>query len=395
MFAMLFVCAAAGLFAQLTLRGSMETGVVVFFPDPGEEDYKPTISMWGAREGVVSRATLLGSAANEDKTAGVNFEIRGEAPYSANTSSLYFQTARAWIKLWDKKLTVTGGKLDDNGVLRSYGGVDEDNMARNDLGFHLRVEAIPNLTFGATVMPGTTGQRNYTNTLGMGNYRFAARYLVPKTLGLLTMFFDNAQTDTYQHDRLHSISAVDVLALQPFGFATLRADVGLYDIQDRDYFNLKAGQIIVYRLGKLELGGRFRQSFLLGEKNGETGYSPEYLFRLYGTYALGTGAVRPRLELGYLVGGFRGNPVVSVPNMRSDGYEAMNSRRTVVDPTMTNESDRVRGFKQDSAYMAVLPQCEFRVGNGSLILGGGPLFDLSAGNESYNYMAFSNLRVTF
>jgi hypothetical protein len=373
----------------------METGVVVFVPDPGEEGFEPTISMWGPRDGVVGRATLLGSAANADGTAGVNFEIRGDAPYHPSTSSLYLQTARGWMKFWDKRLTVIGGKLDDNGVLRSYGGVDEDNMARNDLGFHLRLEAGGGLTLGATVMPGTTGQRNYTNTLGMGNYRFAARFLVPKTLGLLTMFFDNAQTDMYRRDRLHSISAVDVLALQPFGLATLRADVGVYDMQDGDYMNLKVGQIIVYRLGKLELGGRFRQSFLLGDKRGDTGYSPEYLFRLYGTYALGTGAVRPRLELGYLVGGYRGNPEVSAPNMRSDGYEAMNSRRTIVDPTMTNESDRVRGFRQDTAYMAVLPQCEFRVGSGSLILGGGPLFDLSAGNERYNYMAFSNLRVTF
>jgi hypothetical protein len=391
--ALVFALLAAGLFAQgLTLSGRMETGTALFLPD-GEE---PTISLWSARDGVTARATLIGRAFNKDETAGVNFEMRANAPYSAGDSALYFETARAWIKFLDKRFTLVGGKLDDDGVLRTYGGVDEDTMARGALGLHLRIEAVPNLTLGATVMPGTTGQLNMTNTLEMGNYRFGARYLIPERLGILAMFFDNAQTATYEQSRFHAILGLDILALRGFGFSALRADAGFYDILDEDYRYMKLGQVFAFRKGNMEIGGRFRQSMVLGEKSNTVGYSPELLFRVYGTYALMRGAIRPRLELGYLYGGYRGSPVITSPSMRSDAYETLNSRRSLIDPTQPSEANRLRGFRQNTAYLSIIPQCDFRVqANSSVIIGGGPLFDLTAGEEKYNYMAFVNLYVTF
>jgi hypothetical protein len=354
--------------------------------------------LWGPRDGVTARATIIGSAANADGTAGVNFEIRANAPFSQSSNSLYFESVRGWLKFFDKKVTLFGGKLDDNGVLRTYGGIDDDNMARRELGLHARIEAIPNLTLGATVMPGAVGAADIsaatTNTLAMGNYRFGARYLIPGILGILGLFYDDAQTAIYKQDRLHMIYGFDILALRDIGFAALRADIGFYDMQDENYFNMKAGQMFTFRTGSFELGGRFRQSFLIGNiKDVKTGYTPELLFRLYGVYAL-TNTIRPRVEIGYLYGGYRGTSFS--PRIRSDGYEAMNGRRSLVDPTQTAAFNRVRGFSQDTAYLAVIPQCEFQAGrNNTFIIGGGSFFDLSAGDRRYNYMAFVNLRSTF
>jgi len=400
--ALVFAFLTAGVFAQvLNFRGAIHTGVVMNFPDGGD----PTISVWSPLEGITSRVYLRGSVADapgRDGTFGFNFEIRVDAPFNTDTNSLYFEEAQGWVKFWDKKLTLVGGKLNYNGVFNTLGGIYEENMARYDLGIHLRLEnipRIPNLTLGATMMPGTTDQLNLTNIFERGHYRFAARYLIPDKAGILVMFYDNAGTDIYPRDRLNAFLAFDILTLRSKRFTVLRADFGAYDMQDKHYFNIKAGQYIVYRNGDLELGGRFRQSFLLGDAKDTTiGYSPEFLFRLWGAYALKNGTIRPRLEAGYLLHGFPGNPVVTSPNMRTDGFETVNSRRTLVDPTRLNDSDKVRGFRQDVGYLAILPQCEFRIdgrNSTAITIGGGPLFDLTAGKEKHNYFIFSNLRVNF
>jgi len=406
-FALIFAVVAAalmpsGAFAQvLNFRGSIHTGMVMNFPD-GE---KPTVSMWSPGEGAVTRVYLLGSIADapgRDGTFGFNFELRGDAPFDANSSGLYFQAARGWVRFWDGRLTLIGGKLDDSGVFRISGGIDEDGMARNDLGIHLRFENIPyipNLTLGATMMPGITGQLNITNIFERGHYRFAARYLIPNKVAMVAMFYDNAGTDIYPRDRLNAFLAFDIPALRSKGLAYLRADFAAFDMQDKHYFNMQAGQFAVYRKGNMELGGSSRQFFLLGDAKDTTiGYSPEFMFRLWGAYALKNGAIRPRLEAGYLLHGFPGNPVVTSLNMRMDGFETLNGRRTIVDPTRLNDSDKVRGFRQDTGYLAILPQCEFRIdgrNSTAITIGGGPLFDLTAGKEKYNYFIFSNLRVNF
>jgi hypothetical protein len=376
---------------------------VVYFPD-GEA---PTISLWSPAEGVSTRLFLYGSLADapgRDGNFGLNFELRGEAPSDPDTASLYFQSFRGWAKFWEKRVTIIGGKLDDNGVFRVTGGIDEDNMVRNDLGFHFRVENLPhpalkNLSLGATLMPGATGEFDMTNILSMAHYRFAARYLIPTKLSIVGMFYDNAQTEIYPHKRLDSFLAFDVLAFRPKGFAILRADFAAWDMQDKDYFNMKLGTFIVYRKKNWEFGGRYRQFFLLGNaKDQINGYSPESLFRLWGLYSFKGGAIRPRVEVGYLLHGFRGIPTYNAPTMRQDAYEAINSRRTVVDPTMLDDRNKVRGFNQDVAYLVVVPQCEFRPNprnSTALVVGGGPLFDLTVGKEMYNYFIFTGFRINF
>ena len=399
MLAPVFFFLAAYVFSQgLTLTGAIHTGLAAYLPEGGDT----TISLWSPDEGVAARVHIFGSASGIDDLFGVNFEIQSDAPYTPTTSSLFYYSASGWVKFWENRLTVIGGKLDDNGVLRTMGGIDEEDMAKNDFGFHLRIQDLPynlhlrRLTFGMTVMPGAIGHLNTTNTLGKGNYRFALRYLVPNNLGILAMFYDNAQTDLYPHDRLHAFLAFDILFLRRFGLAQLKGDFAAYDIQDGDYMNVKAGQIAVYQKGNWEFGGRFRQSFLLGSEINVSGYTPELLFRLYGTYSVKDGSIRPRIEAGYLFGGDRGNPV-SPPDMMMDGYETLKGHSSIVDPT-ANETDRLRGFRKDTAYLSIIPQVEFRVNRRSataVTVGGGPLFDLTAGNEKYNYFLFTNLSVSF
>lgn len=399
LFLLVFASLGAGLSAQdLRLSGALDTGAVLFFPGGKDEEgeyQKPTISLWSTQEGAAARMALNGTAANKDGTAGVNFQIRAYAPFSQSSNSLYFENARGWLKFFDKKLTVFGGKLDDNGVLRTFGGIDEDTMAKGDLGLHARLEGIlfSNLTLGVTVMPGVTGQLNYTNTLERGAYRFGARYLIPERLGIVGLWYNNSQTEIYEHDRVHMFYGFDILALRGLGFAALRADFGFYDMQDSDYSNMKTGQLIVMRKGPLEIGGRFRQSFLIGEMNSKSGYTPELLFRVYGTAQAAGGKVRPRLELGYLYGGYKTG--TTSPNMRFNAYEAVNPRRSTVDPTQQAVSNRVRGFEEDSGYLVVLPQCEFRAGSSSITIGGGPLYDLTWSEQKQNYMLFVNLHAAF
>ena len=402
---LVFTTLAAAAYAQaLNFRVLIQTGVTIFFPD----EEKPTISMWSPSSDSPARIYLtvsMADAPGRQGNFGFNFELRGDAPFDAGTSSLYFNSARGWVRFWDRRITLFGGKLNDNGVFRTYGGIDEEYMASNDYGLHLRIEELPfhpslrNLTLGFTLMPAVTGPFSVSNFLEKAHYRFAARYLFPGKVGVLAMFYHNAQTDLYFQNPLISFLAFDILAFRPQGLALLRADFGAYNMQDKDYFNVKAGQVIVYRKGDLELGSRFRQSFLLGGANDSTtGYSPEFFFRLWGSYALNNGTVWPRLEFGYLLHGFRGNPVVTSPGMRTNAYRSLEYRLSLVDPAMLKDSDKVRGFTRDTGYLSVIPQCEFRItgrNTTAFTVGGGPLFDLSAGSEKFNYFVFTNLFIYF
>ena len=397
--------AASGVYAQLKFSGSLHTGIAGFFP--GGSD--PTVSLWSPDEGAASRIYLRGAAFHESGNFGVNFSIQADTPFNTatynTTSSLYYGSASGWVKFWDRRFTLIGGKLDDSGVFRTFGGIDEEDMAAKDYGFHARFENLPfapNLTAGMTVMPGAMGQMDRSNQFGMGSYRYAVRYLFPGTIDMLGMFYDDAMTSVYGHSRLHAFLAFNVTALNSAGLDAIRADFGFYDMQDRDYFNMKTGQRIVYTNGFLEVGGRFRQSFMLGGSKEKLAlYTPELLFRLYGAFSLLDGRIRPRLEAAYLYGGYQGDPAkgdpVTGPELRLDGYDTMKSHLSAVDPAAVFLY-RVKGFRYDTAFLSIVPQVEFRILGGNttaIIVGGGPLLDLSASNPGYDGFAFINLRVNF
>ena len=402
-FILVFTVLIPGAFAQtLNFTGVFLSGMAVHVPDQPER--KPTFMMWSPADGISSRVFLWGRYTNALGNFGTHFELRGDAPFE-EAGRMYFQAFFGWAKFWKNRFTIMGGKLDANDVFRMSGGIDEDNMVRNDVGLHLRIEnipRIPNLSLGMTFLPGRQGQFEFVNAIERASYRFAGYYHIPGQLGMLGLFFVNYPTDVYQQLRLHGLVGVDIYRFRAQGVAHFRMDVAAYDIQDSEYINMKSGLFLIYRTGNWEFGTRLRQVYLLGSAKNDlppdhrqdNQYSMEHLYRLWATYAMRSGTIRPRLEIGYMAGG---NPL-GFMRMRMDGYEALNGARSIIDPTQPIEVNKVVGLRKNADFLAIIPQIELRpVGSLStaIAFGGGPLFHLVEGQKRYEYQFFTHFRINF
>lgn len=385
-FVLIITAVAGNVIAQdLRLRPELATGLALYMPDnqgTTDDERKTTITLWEPTDGAAARFKLRGSYTNAQGKAGINFQMRANAPFNGGVGA-YLDSCRLWFKLLNNKATILAGMLDDNG------NMDIGQDIAEGLGVFVRLEPIANLTLGMSILPNATDQKNITNEmLDYAHYRYGARYAFPSICTITAVFADNAKTRAYDKHRQYLSGELEFLLLRKYGIQNIKLSADFDDMQDDNYKNLHIGQSFNLRIpgnSNFEIGFGFKQSNILGDGADFLGYSPNLYYGGHVYYQLLGGSIVPRIEWGYNKG--RGGD----PLMRTDIGESI--IKSSVNPTAAAP---VSGYKQDAANLSILPQIAFRLGRSSnymITIGGGLLSDLTVEHERNNGMFFVEFRV--
>ena len=368
---LLILAVAGGAFAQgLTLTGDIFSGVNLAIVDV--DGVNPSFGLANA-EGNMVMMNLTGRWVNEDDTAGVRFQIRGQRNTSINNNDVFLndpfriQWAYAWVRAMDGMLTLYGGKLDQSGFATG-GGVDHHLQMHGSTGLRLDIAAMDTLTLGLGVF---SNQRfdSFTERSELGNvkFNFHFNFLVPDTIrviGGFTTVNDYHGWDAVdgKYKSMKGVIGFQILALRSAGFNSLILDAEfgrLNDFSDNGYVTV--GQRVVYGgIEDVELGLRAVQRIPMHD-NEDLGMS----FYVWGVYS-GLGNIIPRLDFGFDMGtGFR-----SVH---------MNGPRQVWDSLNRG------GMNSDNMNMVIRPSVQLRVANNQAVdIGYSGQIDMSSPTPSHS-----------
>jgi hypothetical protein len=342
---------------RTSFSGSLVTGVGVYVSD-GEDTEgikaEPQIAAYNHTEGVGLRLELNSAVENVQQTAGVLFQLWLDDSGSIKTGD-YVQ---AYLKLFDEKLAIWGGDLDDD-TFATMGGLDGDFS--DGVGFHVMAKPVDGLDIGAGVFPGAYAKMVSANItsiwnyqarapgmtgldLGDAQYTVQAAYTLPGIFrvaaGMNTShtahqsgtqidylpYQGYAKVNVYARDDMTFRTGINILALNRFGFSRLAVD-GQYTMlayyrdhervenpawKDRLTGRLWFGERIDWGTGPFSISFRGRHAFLFGTitedsyagyYDDEVFYSPVSRLNLSASWKTGN-IITVNLDGGYLLGGY-------------------------------------------------------------------------------------------
>jgi hypothetical protein len=322
----LFIFAAAGsTFSQGFRFGAyVESGIGVFFPDPdwqrrpggytgsGDPFVRPVSRDSGAAGW---QAELKAVYTNEAKDLGFNFALRAR-----DSDNVFFDYGYGWFSVFDGRVKILGGKIDDDTFAARDLIFAEDNGESYGLLTVLRPFTLLWIGFGAYVnadpassLPGRLDNGKYTASLALNipdAFRITASYRNANTADRAAGAFIRDNPAGSPQDS-QAYLGIDMTAFRAIGLMFSGAGV-VNNLQDRDRGIVRIFESLSYtgvknlslNLGLWQAGARYQ----LIDSTGNTGEKKDsdLSFRIWFRVScdLLQGKIVPRLDLNYLRAGY-------------------------------------------------------------------------------------------
>jgi hypothetical protein len=326
----LLILAAGRAFPQGFRFGAyVESGIGVFFPDPdgqkrpggysGSGD--PFVRLVSPDSGAAGwRAELRGLYTNEAKDLGVNFALRAPEP-----GGVSFEYGYGWFSVFDDRLKVLGGKVDDDTFAVRDLIFADDNGESYGLLTIFRPFNLLWLGFGAYA--GIDSVSSLSGPLDNGKYTASLLLDIPDVFRITASYrnanpVEKTEAASFIHDNpagnerpqdSQAYLGIDMTAFRAVGLMFSGAGV-VNNLQDRNRGIVRIFESLSYtgiknlslNLGLWQAGARYK----LNKSNKLTGTGEEedsdMSFRVWfwASWDLLRGKVVPRLDLNYLYAGY-------------------------------------------------------------------------------------------
>lgn len=232
----LFALLTGAAFAEVTLSGSVETGIQLQFDNTdwhGEDFAIRNFDAFGAR------VNLTGVATTSAGTAGLNFRLRGQ------TAGDVFSVPYAWV--WYQPmdmLRIMVGKLDGDGF-GTGSRIDASNDVGGSTGLHFRLTPMDGLRVGLTLTNtsfkgGSGGFGGHSSgNINDTSLRIGVVYTMADTfraaINAAIPFNGISMTDDKAENIATGINmafGVQILALKDLGFSVISVDALLENLGD-------------------------------------------------------------------------------------------------------------------------------------------------------------------
>jgi hypothetical protein len=318
------VLGCTSLHAQITFHGTIWTGA--FWHATDQDDKDPTLGTYSMEGKHATRMALQGMVNGFDDPFGARFSIEtyftpsaSQWTISRTSHPLYSGSYYGWVNMFDNKVRLMGGYIDNNNDFGPGGGADLSLMpeSHNDEGdgdlskgpgLFVRVKPWEEFTIGASAYMGARDAQPWEKA----QFNFFASYffdLMDVYSGLRTHKLANVNelhdTDAYMGLRLTKL-------VRRFGFGALSLDGFVYSlgedfIRDEDSKGAaETGLYVVWNKNMLQVGGRAYTGFRFGDQTDTDTYTPNLNFWLYSSYRfpglLTLQSVTVRLDTVYVKG---------------------------------------------------------------------------------------------
>jgi hypothetical protein len=314
MWALVFILLlGGGLWAQ-NFTFELYTGLYAHF-----DDDQNTLRLQNTETGLPGMASLKASFVSGAGTAGLDFELRsmlsgapGADPGWVNPGYsgawIGFQYAYAWLEAMDSRLTLFGGKVNqDVNPFRTLGGVDTQVEGSGIQGVFT---VIPNLDIGLAAYTTAVFDGSDDTLLENAKYVASASYNIPRVGKIVANFLNHATGyGTGDYTDQMAFFGIKINGLASLGFTQINLDAELDNLGDFSNKGIiRTGQVIGYNISGNPFWAyaSFQQVFYRKVVNMST-YTPDLMFYAQVLYA--KTEYIPSLDLCYVYGsgGFKGN----------------------------------------------------------------------------------------
>jgi hypothetical protein len=381
----LILVVVGGVFAQeFKFTGTLLSGLLINAWNG--DDSGTAVSAYSMDSANAARLDFKGAYTNADGNAGFNFNLRTNVAAAADSKDptgafTNIENAYGWLKAFDGKFTLYGGKV-DNGTFATGGGIDSD--LGDGTGLLAVVTPITGLDLGIAAY---ARNKNQVTDIKYAKYIFSAAYNVPDVVKIIGAFRTHNWTGNDdeavgtdpapEYKDATAILGAQVTALAGLGFTKFNFDFQLENLGEfGEIGRIVLGQRIDYKTGALEVGARFRERLYQGDIADADTYSPDLYFWLWGFYGV-TDVIVPRLDAAYVIG--------------SRPWDGSNLKRDGV---------KWDGHTKDLSGVEIRPSVQFRFGGSAnfVELGYGLFYDLSKdlpdGTRTLDHAIFIDYKVS-
>jgi hypothetical protein len=322
----LIIAGAGGLAAQeFSFSGSYEGGIGVFVPDEGDP-FLGTVSRDLNTRGI--QASLGASFVTEEQNAGLELNVQAMGDFNVSREDAqdagksyglgaYFDYAYAWYTMFDKKVKVMAGEVDDDTFKQLFD-------AGENAGILTIIRPWAPLFLGVGAYGGSLETGMVVDNMWDAKYTGALAFFAPDKFAFTTSYRSENKISNSAHDgqfvgeftwlgfkgwRLTFINQIRKLSAQ-----TNFGEEGIYGFYE--LFNFRGIENLECQLGFWQMFTQNKNTITLpaaakaaldaaNQPYWEGDLTPDMSFRawFYVQYGLKDGKIVPRLDINYLLGG--------------------------------------------------------------------------------------------